>query len=176
MGLRQMEPKKVTVGGIDFYIKPFPAMKSANLSGELAAMLLPLFTALIPLLGKSITGEGKESESDNGLLDIEVEDAAPELGKAFSSLSGDKVELLLRKLLIVNKNIVVEIPDEESGETEQTTLDEDTLNEIFCGEVQDMFILAFEVIRLNFNGFFKKVGALSGKAGKVATQMMRKIY
>lgn len=175
MGLRQTESKQVTVGGIEFYIKPFPAMKSANLSGELAAMLLPLFTALIPLLGKSLGGEKEDSE-DNGLLDIEVEDAAPELGKAFGSLSGDKVELLLRKLLIVNKNIVVEVPNEMSGEVDQSILNEDLLNELFCGEVQDMFILAFEVIRLNFNGFFKKVGALSGKAGMVATQMMRKIY
>ena len=37
-------------------------------------------------------------------------------------------------------------------------LTEDLANEIFCEEVQDMFILAFEVIRTNYNGFFKKLG------------------
>lgn len=168
MTLRQTESKHVIVGKRDFYIKPFPAMKSANLSGELASMLTPLLAALLPFAKE--TEEGIDS-----LMDIKVEEAIPEISKVFENLSGDKLELLLRKLLITSKNIVVEIESESTGEPEQTILNEDLLNELFCGEVQDMFLLAFEVIRLNFNGFFKKLGILFGKAGEAA-KMARKIY
>ena len=57
--------------------------------------------------------------------------------------------------------MVVELPvmdedDVETGEYSQEILDMDIVNEIFCGDVQDMFILAFYVIRLNFNGFFQE--------------------
>ena len=42
MALKQMEPTKETVGGYNFYIKPFAAFKAANLTGELASVLAPL--------------------------------------------------------------------------------------------------------------------------------------
>lgn len=169
MALRQTEPKEVIVGGTKFYIKPFPAFKSANLTGELASLLTPILAALAPLVDAS-----KEEGEEGSLMDVDVKDAAPSIAKSFEGFSGDKVEILLRKLLIQSRNIVVEIPDEE-GELEQEILNEDLVNEIFCGEVQDMFILAFEVIRLNFNGFFKKAAALFGKAGEVAEKKIRKI-
>jgi hypothetical protein len=51
----------------------------------------------------------------------------------------------------------------------------DIVNEIFCGDVQDMFILAFYVIRLNFNGFFKRLAGPSGKAGEALVKKMRTI-
>ena len=41
MALKQMEAKKVTVGDNSFHIKPFPAFKAANLTGELASVLSP---------------------------------------------------------------------------------------------------------------------------------------
>lgn len=33
--LKQLEPKKETIGGLNFYIRPFPAMIAANLTGDL---------------------------------------------------------------------------------------------------------------------------------------------
>ena len=63
----------------------------------------------------------------------------------------------------------------ETGEYEQEILDMDIVNEIFCGDVQDMFILAFYVIRLNFNGFFKRLAGPSGKAGEALVKKMRTI-
>lgn len=86
----------------------------------------------------------------------------------------------MKKLLIAHKNVVVELPvmdedDVETGEYSQEILDMDIVNEIFCGDVQDMFILAFYVIRLNFNGFFKRLAGQSGKAGEAIAKKMRKI-
>ena len=86
--------------------------------------------------------------------------------------SGSKVESMMKKLLIAHKNVVVELPvmdedDVETGEYSQEILDMDIVNEIFCGDVQNMFILAFYVIRLNFNGFFKRLAGPSGKQARL---------
>ena len=35
MAMKQMEPTTVMIGGMSFYITPFPAFKAANISGEL---------------------------------------------------------------------------------------------------------------------------------------------
>ena len=148
--MKRLEAHKRTIGGAVYYIRPFPAMKAAAISGELAAIAAPLLGALLPLAGKAGGGNA---------LDLQIEDAAPAVGDAFNSLSGDKVERLLNKLLIEQRNISYE---GENGEL--SVLTEDDADEIFCGEVQDMYLLAFEVIKINFNGFFKRLGGQFGKA------------
>ena len=151
--MKQLESREVTVGENIFYIRPLPAFKAANLSGELAALVLPLVTGLTSLIPAGTTAENM----GNGLFDIDVKDAGPAISAAFSSLSGDKIEAILKHLLIAGKNVSVEVP----GERVQI-LTEDLANEVFCEDVQDMFILAFEVIRTNYNGFFKKLGGRFG--------------
>lgn len=151
--MKQLESREVTVGENIFYIRPLPAFKAANLSGELAALVLPLVTGLTSL----IPAGTKAENMGNGLFDIDVKDAGPAISAAFSSLSGDKIEAILKHLLIAGKNVSVEVP----GERVQI-LTEDLANEVFCEDVQDMFILAFEVIRTNYNGFFKKLGGRFG--------------
>jgi len=83
--------------------------------------------------------------------------AAPQISAAFSMISGDKIELLLKKLLC-SKNIVIK----DSGEY----LTEETADEIFCAEIQDMYLLAFYVLKENFGGFFEKISALFGNLVK----------
>lgn len=143
--MKQLETREVTVGGNRFYIKPFPAFKAANMSAELIALVTPLLSGIAPLVAKA--------GGDTNLLDLNIEDAIPSITSAFSSLSGDRLERILKHLLIVGENISYE----PEGERVRL-LTEDLANEIFCEEVQDMFILAFEVIRSNYNGFFKKLG------------------
>lgn len=157
--MKRMEITEKRIGENTFYLKPFPAFTAANISGELAALITPMISALAPLAG------GKATAAD--IMSVEIEDAAPAITNAFSSLSGDKVERLMKKLLIDNQNISVDNP--ESGRTEVLSMD--LANELFCGDVQDMFLLCFEVIKINFGGFFKKLGAqfgdLSGLTEKV---------
>lgn len=148
--MKQLEVTQKTIGEATFYIKPFPAFTAANISGELANVIAPLF-------GGVASAVGGEKTSD--LMNMEIEDAMPALAQAFSGISGDKFERLMRKLLIDSKNISVEC---EATQAEVKVLTYDLANEVFCGEVQDMYILCFEVIRLNFNGFFKKIGARFG--------------
>ncbi len=163
MALKQMEPTKEKVGGYNFYIKPFAAFKAANLTGELASVLAPLLGALAPLVS---------DQKEGSLMDIDAAQAAEALSNC-TNISGDKMEKLMQKLLL-GGHIVVELPDEE-GETKAERLDMDIANEIFCGEVQDMFILCFHVIKLNFNGFFKKIAGLSGKVGSAIPKKPRKV-
>lgn len=164
MKLKQMEPEVAAAGEYKFYITPFPAFKAANLTGELASVLAPLLGALAPLMPAAAGGE-------NGLMDIDVEKAAGVM--AGVEIDGDQLEKLMKKLLL-GGHIVVEA-EGESGETEPQRLDMDLANELFCGEVQDMFMLCFHVIKLNFNGFFKRFAARSGKAEPALKKEMRKI-
>ena len=160
MGLRRLEPTVVKIGEMNFYITPFGAFKAANLTGELASVLAPLLGALAPVIaGRKENGV----ERDNGLLDIDAGAAAEALSNC-TGISGDRMEKLMRKLLL-GGNIVVELIDENTGEREVQRLTADLADEVFCGEIQDMFLLCFHVIKLNFNGFFKRLGTRSGKEG-----------
>jgi hypothetical protein len=146
--MKQHTTSEKEIGGRTFYIRPFPAFTAANISGELAGVLAPALAGLAPI---ALSG----GESDVMNLDVSS------FSGALSGLSGDKVERLLKKLLTQNNNISVDVTDED-GNTKVKPLDNDLANEIFCGSAQDMFILAVEVINVNFRGFFEKLGNLSG--------------
>lgn len=162
--MKQLDSHSKAIGENTFYIRPLPAFKAANLSGELATLILPLLSGLLPLYD----GENAGLDVENiDLFDIDLEKAAPTISGAFSSLSGDKLEAILKHLLIAGKNISVDTPDSEKTQL----LTEDLANELFCGDVQDMFLLAFEVIRTNYKGFFKK---LTGRFGTVMGAIMKK--
>ena len=160
MALRQMEPTMVNVSGMDFYITPFSAFKAANLTGELASVLAPLLSALAPLVG----------DDEKDLMEVDANKAAAALAGC-TTISGDKLEKLMEKLLL-GGHIAVEVADED-GKKDASKLNRDLADELCCGEVQDMFVLCFYVIRLNFKGFFRKFASLSGKeklAGEEAAE------
>lgn len=140
------------LSGNVFFIRPFPAFVSANLSGEVTALIIPVLGSILPVIG------GASGSDEDSLFDMDVEKAAPALAGALSGVNGDKIESLLKKLLVKHGNISVEL----DGEHEVQKLTEDLANEIFCGDAQDMFILAFDVIKANFSGFFTKIQSLFG--------------
>ena len=171
--MKQLEATEFVVAGTKFYVRPFPAFKAANISGELASVLTPFLGALAPLIDtkKGDTGERESPEStDKGLDDIDAGEAA----KAMSAvnISGAQIEKLMKKLLL-GGHIAYEAEDDE-GNTEAKKLEEDDVNELFCGDVQDMYILCFDVIKVNFNGFFKKFAGLSGAAKATVAKKLRK--
>jgi hypothetical protein len=136
--------KEKEIDGNKFYIKPFSAYTSANLIGEIGGVIAPVLAGVLPLVGSDV--------SDVMNMDVSA------FSTALSSLSGDKLETVLKKLLTKHQKIAVLLKDE----TDPVTLDDDLVNEIFCGSAQDMFILAFEVIQANFGGFFEKIGSQFG--------------
>lgn len=170
--MKQQEVRKVTIGENNFYIRPLPAFRAANLTGELTALVVPLLSGFAPLLEAVGRSEGNEKdkpkeenglfkdkpEEKGGLFDVNIADAAPAIAGAFSSLSGDKLENLLNHLVITGGNIAIEQPGEKAE-----VLSKELADEVFCTDIQDMFILAFEVIHTNYNGFFAKLGGRFGQ-------------
>ena len=148
--MRQMEVTEKKIGDDTFYLRPFPAFTAANVSGDLAAVLTPLLGAAASVSGKK-EGDGGEEADDS--------DAAAALGSALSGLSGDQVEKVLRKLLTDHKNISVEA---EATDWNVKPLTADLANEIFCSRLEDMLELCIEVVRLNYGGFFGKLGIRFG--------------
>lgn len=160
MILKQIEPTTVIVGKNKFVIMPFSAFKAANISGELATVLSPVFGALLKVSNKKNIG------------DIDVDSAAQAISSN-ANINGDKLEKLMKKLLL-GDNISVEFKSEE-GEIDIKHLDLDLANEIFCGEVQDMFKLCFEVIKVNYSGFFEKLLNRSGRVKSGGERKKRKV-
>ena len=92
-------------------------------------------------------------------MDINIDDALPAFTKAVAGLSGDRFEWLLKKLLVNYNNVSVCGPATD-GVAMRMNLD--LANEVFCGDVEDMFLLCWEVMKLNYSGFFRKLGARFG--------------
>ena len=162
--MKQHDPKcERTLNGNTFYVRPFPAFVAANISGELSALIVPILTAIAP----QIIGNGSGNDGAVNILDIDSTVAAPALANGLSSVNGEKIEALLKKLLVKHRNISVAL----DGEKDAQYLTEDLANELFCGEAQDMFILAFDVIKVNFSGFFTRLGS---RFGNVIDTLTRK--
>lgn len=140
-----------------FYIRPFGAFKAANLSGEVLSLLTPVLVGVVPALTES-----------KDIFNIGSEKAASHLANSMSGVNGDKLEALLKKLLVKYENVSVQSEDE----TEAQLLTADIADEVFCGDAQDMFILAFDVIKVNYSGFFKKLG---GQFGELINTQTKKV-
>lgn len=149
--LKQIEPKFVKLCDTDFAIYPFGAMKAANLSGELFKFFGPIVSGVVPLVLGS-----------DDVMEMDVKNAMPLVMGAFSVMDGDTVEKLLNKLLL-GGNISCSYISENGPVQEKLSLD--LLNAIFCQNIDDMYRLAYEVIKVNYAGFFEKL--FNGQSGKL---------
>ena len=154
--MKQLDTVRKEIGNKVFYIRKFAAFTAANISADLTATLLPLLGGIGPAFSAALNGDdGANTE----LLNADIATVLPSITSAFSNLSGDKIESLMKRLLIDYRNVSVE-SDETNGQVQ--ILSYDLANEVFCGETQDMYVLCFEVIKVNYAGFFKKVNARFG--------------
>ena len=162
MGLKRTEKVKVTIGDYDFYINKFGAFKASNLSGELVRLFAPIIASATPAVIKML-GDNSENgvENDETILDKEIDGIAPALAGAFDKLTGKQLETILWKLLIEEKNISF-VEKDCMDPNKVKVMEWDDADEVFCGELQDMYQLAIKVIQLNFKGFFTKLAAQSG--------------
>lgn len=161
---KMIRPTEKTIGKYTFYIYPLPAFEAAALSTEVAGLFAPLFGGIAEAFQDSTNGSTEEKKS---FMDMDISKAAPYIANAFSSLSSAKVEHLIRCLLLDNHVAVCEA---EVSEAEYLT--EDKCNEVFRGNVQNMFVLAFYVLMENYGDFFGNIGSQSGSAVESLKQMM----
>lgn len=148
--MKQFTPVVKTIGNNRFYIRPFPAFTAAKMTGDLAGVAAPLLAAIAPLVVKKT-------------LDADISEVAPAMSGAFSGFSGEKLEHLSTELLVAHGNISVSPGGDDSQNTQLTM---DLANDLFCGEIDEMFMLMYEVIKVNFSGFFKKIAAQYGLGGE----------
>lgn len=140
------------IGENTFYIRPFGAFAAANISGELAALLSPILAGIAPLFGGLDTGDGGSDAAANP-LDMDIEEAMPAISSALSTISGDKVERMMRRLLIDQQNISVQGEDTD-GDT--VILDKDLADEVFCGELQGYVHPVLRSYQAELQGFFQE--------------------
>ena len=164
--MKQQEVTQKVIGDSTFYIRPFPAFTAAKIGGELASTLTPILGSLAPLMGSV----GKDEEGNAQFMDMDVQNAFPAFADALSKVSGDQFETIMQHLLVDYGNVSVSNDEVTNGKPRK--LDLDIANEIFCLEVQDMFVLCFEVVKLNFGGFFKKLGIQSGNLLEAAQKVV----
>lgn len=164
--LKKTEPKIVKLGEVEYAIYPFSAFYSANLSGTLAKTLGPLLAGVVPIFVAS-------KEDSKGEISIDLTEAMPYLTQALQSLDGDTIESLFRKLLIDQHNIGCQYRGED-GRMVQDYLTQDLADELFIGDISEMYILALNVIQFNFKGFFPNLlnqfGGLDGITASLTSQ------
>lgn len=141
-----------TIGGNTYYIRPFGAFKAARISGDISSVILPVIGSFTPLVKALPKG------AEDSIMDMDAEVVAPALAQGLSNINGSKVELLLKSLLTDHGNVTVQL----EGEKEAQMLTEDLADEVFCGDIQDAFIVAFEVIKVNYGSFFTKLAPQFG--------------
>lgn len=161
MGLKRTEKTKITIGDYDFYVSKFGAFKSANLSGELVRLFTPIIASIVPAASKLLGGDDDSQSIFDKKIDEGLESLAPALAGAFDNLSGNQLEALMRKLLIEERNI--SFVEKDCMDLNRVKVMEwEDADELFCGDLQDMYQLAIKVIQLNYKGFFKKLAAQYG--------------
>ena len=155
--MKQFDTVTKNFGGNAFFIRPFGAFDAARITGDLSSTLVPLVSGLSPAVSNA-----KDVDTLSEVA-IDYEKLGPSLAESFSMLEGEKIEKLLRTLLVDKNNISVRL----EGDRDAQQLTFDIANDIFAGDLQDMFMLAVEVIKVNFNGFFKKLAGRSGAAKSI---------
>ena len=159
-----------------FYIKPFPAFTAAKISGDLSALLMPVVGGV----AAAIPGNSSDTDKDVGEITsiedvtasiMDIDAALPAMSKAFAGISGDKIEVMMKKLFITHNNVSFE-GEITGGDVKPLTYD--LANEVFCEDVQDMYILCYQVVKVNFKGFFKKIGNLFGSRKKSTEETAEK--
>ncbi len=151
-----LKTKEVQIDGTSFFISPFPVFTAARITAQLSKVLSPILGGVIVLLG-SEDEMGEDTEKD---LSEDVVAAIPAFTAAMQGLSPAEFEKLARELLVNSRNIAFKNQDYPNGEI----LTEDAVNAIFAGNAQNMYILAFHVIKENYGGFFGKFKIPSGNA------------
>ena len=168
--MKQMEPKIVKIGDYEFYITPFSAFYAANLFGELASFLGPIIAASVSAANKvGATDDGEDVE----LTEEQQEQVGTTIADALRGIDGDKMEALMRKLIISKGNVVVKYYDTDLEQEVQERLTADLANEIFCMKISDMYMLVVQVIMLNYGSFFGNTSGLFGKATEVFKVRMK---
>lgn len=154
--LKRLESTQFDIGEYSFYVTPFPAMKSAGIAADVAKVIGPALGGIFSIVG---TGGNGKTDAEGILSGIDPQKAVTVLGEALSSLDGDEMERIIGRLLIDYNNVNVSGP---FTEFKAVRMNRDTFDEVFCCEAQNIFVLCWDVINLNYKSFFKNIALQFG--------------
>lgn len=154
-----LKQTEVQIDGTSFFISPFPVFTAARITAQLSKTLSPVLGALVALAGDDF-GDNENAEEVADLSNDDIISSIPAFTAAMEGIKPMEFEKMLRELLVNSRNIAYKNDDYPSGEI----LTEDAINALFAGKNQNMYILAYHVIKNNFSGFFEKFRARSGNA------------
>lgn len=136
-----------------FYIRPLDPFLSVNLLGDLTKTLSPIAGKASAAAVGGDKGKGKQSIFDTELNAASIEGIFTAIAE---NVDGAKIESLIKRIL--NEQYVsVRLPGQEA-----VRLTREVIAELFTGNAQDMLMLAFEVLKVNYGGFTKLFRSLSG--------------
>lgn len=153
-----LREKEVQIGRTSFFVSPFPVFTAARITAQLSKTLAPALGGVIALFGDGT--EGEETTADDAINADDIAASIPAFSAAMQGLNPSDFEKLFRELLVNSRNIAFKNADSPDGEI----LTEDSVNALFAGNTQDMYILAYHVIKENYSGFFEKLKNRSGIA------------
>ena len=171
---KRLDPDRVTIDGVNYYIYRFSAFECANLMGDLSKVASPIIGAIVPVLSAvnvdTADLDKLSLEEIGSTLFGELKDSSvyTALGEALCKMqvSGNMLEYLMRRLLVQKQNISAEYRSEETGKVETAILDADLVDELFYDNLPGMFTLAAHVIRCNYGNFFGKIASRFGPPPK----------
>lgn len=157
MKVARFDVKNKKIGENTFYVRPLPPLTALRLYGDLQK-------TLTASLRGGLTTKGESDSITETLLnsDINIGNIIAQLGANFN---GEVLTQFTERLL--DKDYVSVKP---KGETEAVVLDEQMVNELFTGNILEMFKLEFFVIEVNFGDFFDLIPNLSGLQKRLATK------
>ena len=145
------------IGEYKFYIHYFGAWTAQRIGLRFKDILARATASAAVEIG----GVMKNMETEN-FFDLEANAAlVPALIKIMRELDTSTLEDLTKELIINHKNIAFE-PDGYTGSPDPRILDYDAADQIFSGDLQDMYILIAHVLKANYESFFVKGQALFG--------------
>jgi hypothetical protein len=121
-----IEPKRITVDGLEFNLNPLPALKALKLDKKIIALILP---ALSGAKGVDLDAE----------IDLSVMMTA--ISESLDRLSDDDTEKLFVDLLYGVQYLPA------GGAVEDIT--GETINKVFQGKLMTLYKLAMEVMKYN---------------------------
>lgn len=163
--MKRTETQKVELGDRVFTIWKFSAFTSARIFGDLTGAVTPVVASVLPVLASA--GLLSKDKDGKAVLNTDVDERqlSASLSAMAGNLSGEKLEKILIELLVAHENITY-----LNDKKDWCCLTEEDADEIFCGDLQDMLMLAWKVIRFNYGGFFGKFADQFGSQLKSAVQ------
>ena len=125
------------IGGVDYVIHPFPALQVINFEFQIAPVIIPVITGLLPLLS-DLQGNNKN------IMDLDISMIT---GGIMQGLGAMKPETFLKFAIdMLSKTYL-----RAGGEL----LTEAKINDHFQGRIKDIYLLIFEVMKANKFSFFE---------------------